>query len=159
MTISSFLELLLVVRRSGRGWIANCPAHADRRPSLSICEGEQGLLVKCWAGCDLKSICRALGITPRKLFYDDSHSTDWESVQRRQAERRIRQAQERMQRLRAGRQADTRREAERFLAKCRDLDISTWSLEELNQALNLVCDAWDTLRKEADFYESSARAS
>jgi hypothetical protein len=29
-------------RRSGKGWIAKCPAHNDREPSLSIPEGNDG---------------------------------------------------------------------------------------------------------------------
>ena len=49
-------------RRSGVGWIARCPAHADRKPSLSIRQGEGGKpLLKCFAGCSYKAIINALG--------------------------------------------------------------------------------------------------
>lgn len=49
-------------RRSGDGWLVCCPAHNDRNPSLSIADGEHGkLLVKCWAGCDARSVFAALG--------------------------------------------------------------------------------------------------
>jgi hypothetical protein len=49
-------------RRSGRGWIACCPAHEDRSPSLSICDAGEGniILVKCHAGCDQHSVIAAL---------------------------------------------------------------------------------------------------
>ncbi|MEI8153560.1 MAG: toprim domain-containing protein [Hyphomicrobiales bacterium] len=40
-------------RRGGRGWIARCPAHNDRSPSLSICDAGDGkVLVHCHAGCE-----------------------------------------------------------------------------------------------------------
>src|SRR5688572_20556184 len=37
----NILEKFSDVRRSGEGWIARCPAHDDRRPSLSIRQGEK----------------------------------------------------------------------------------------------------------------------
>jgi hypothetical protein len=65
------LPLLSGVRRSGRGWIARCPAHEDRSPSLSVREGDDGrLLLHCWAGCDAASIVGALGLDIRDLFPD-----------------------------------------------------------------------------------------
>jgi hypothetical protein len=57
-------------RRTGRGWVARCPAHTDKHPSLSIAEGERGLLVYCWAGCTVAEICRALGLDVADLFFD-----------------------------------------------------------------------------------------
>jgi len=59
----------LNARRSGRGWIAKCPAHDDHEPSLSISEGADGrALVKCHAGCTLDAVLSALGMTQRDLF-------------------------------------------------------------------------------------------
>ena len=53
------------------GWRACCPAHADRRPSLSISVGEQGqVLLKCFAGCSLERIVEAMGLTMTDLFPD-----------------------------------------------------------------------------------------
>lgn len=50
-------------RRNGHGWSARCPAHEDRRPSLSISEGDDGkALVKCHAGCTVNAVCDALGM-------------------------------------------------------------------------------------------------
>jgi hypothetical protein len=37
-----------------------CPGHADRTPSLSIRQGERGILVHCFAGCRNDDVLRAL---------------------------------------------------------------------------------------------------
>ena len=48
-------------RRSSDGWMARCPAHLDREPSLSIREAEDGrVLVRCHAGCDQRDVIVAL---------------------------------------------------------------------------------------------------
>jgi len=63
------LSLLKGVRKSTRGWIACCPAHQDRHPSLSIALGkEESVLLKCHAGCSFDAIVEALGLTPAALF-------------------------------------------------------------------------------------------
>lgn len=72
-SVTPTLDHILTVthaKSTGQGWIAHCPAHDDRTPSLQIREGERGLLLKCWAGCSLQSICDALGIEQRELFFD-----------------------------------------------------------------------------------------
>jgi hypothetical protein len=60
----------LQARRTGQDrWIARCPAHADRAPSLSIAEGRDGrILLHCFAGCSLPAILRAGGLTMQQLF-------------------------------------------------------------------------------------------
>lgn len=48
-------------RKSGGGFMACCPAHDDRTPSLSIDDGDEGrLLVRCMAGCDQGDVIEAL---------------------------------------------------------------------------------------------------
>lgn len=47
-----------------------CPAHDDKKASLTAREGDKGLLVKCHAGCDTASICARLGIPMASLFRD-----------------------------------------------------------------------------------------
>jgi putative DNA primase/helicase len=48
-------------RRAGRTWMARCPAHEDRSPSLSIATGKDGkVLVRCHAGCDQRDLIAAL---------------------------------------------------------------------------------------------------
>ena len=57
------------MRKVGSGWIANCSAHEDRSPSLSITEGEDGrLLLHCHAGCKVHDILAAVGLTVSDLF-------------------------------------------------------------------------------------------
>ena len=57
------------VKPAGDGWVARCPAHEDRRASLSIGRGDDGRwLLHCHAGCALDSILAALGLEPRDLF-------------------------------------------------------------------------------------------
>lgn len=57
------------VRQSGPGkWQAQCPAHDDRNPSLSIAAGEGGrALIHCHAGCHAKDVAGALGLTMKDL--------------------------------------------------------------------------------------------
>ena len=63
-------------RQSGVGWMARCPAHDDRYPSLSIRETDDGkVLVYCHAGCDQMSVIgelQALG-----LWGESSDSSGW----------------------------------------------------------------------------------
>ena len=47
-------------RKAGLGWIARCPAHDDREPSLSIREADCKVLVRCHAGCDQCNVIAAL---------------------------------------------------------------------------------------------------
>ena len=48
-------------RKAGGGWMARCPAHDDRTPSLSIRDADDGkVLVRCHAGCDQKRVIAAL---------------------------------------------------------------------------------------------------
>ena len=47
--------------RAGATWMARCPAHEDRSPSLSISVGKGGkVLVRCHAGCDQRDLIAAL---------------------------------------------------------------------------------------------------
>ena len=55
--IEMVLSRLPDAKRSGKGWVAQCPAHEDRNPSLSITEGDDGrALVNCHAGCTVEAV-------------------------------------------------------------------------------------------------------
>src|SRR4051794_36130728 len=54
------IVLGLQARRSGSTWMAKCPAHDDRVPSLSISEKDGKVLVKCFAGCEQRNVIEAL---------------------------------------------------------------------------------------------------
>ena len=60
----------LQARRTGPGrWMARCPSHDDRSPSLSITERNGTLLVHCFAGCrqaEVIAALRARGLWPER---------------------------------------------------------------------------------------------
>ncbi|MBI5197930.1 MAG: DNA primase [Nitrospirae bacterium] len=70
----SAVDLLLAkldgVRRTGPGrWIARCPAHDDRSPSLSIRELDDGrVLIHCFAECETVEVLGAVGLDVSNLF-------------------------------------------------------------------------------------------
>jgi putative DNA primase/helicase len=48
-------------KKVGASWLAPCPAHADREPSLALRDGEDGrALVRCHAGCEQGAVIAAL---------------------------------------------------------------------------------------------------
>jgi putative DNA primase/helicase len=57
-------------RQSGSGYMALCPAHDDRNPSLHLTTGRGGIiLVKCFAGCEQAEVIATLrdrGLWPEK---------------------------------------------------------------------------------------------
>jgi hypothetical protein len=62
------LSRLKAVRLSPNGWMARCPAHEDRNPSLSIREGDEKILLHCFAGCTIEAICAATRLKVSDLF-------------------------------------------------------------------------------------------
>jgi hypothetical protein len=70
MSADLLLSKLERVRRTGPGrWIARCPAHADRSPSMSVRELDDGrILIHDHAGCDVHSILAAVGLDVSALF-------------------------------------------------------------------------------------------
>jgi putative DNA primase/helicase len=50
MTANAIANALGDARREGRAWRCRCPVHGGR--SLLIRDGDHGLLVTCWGGCD-----------------------------------------------------------------------------------------------------------
>jgi putative DNA primase/helicase len=74
MNLEAILDRFEGVRRSGAGWVARCPAHDDRNPSLSINERDGKILLHCHAGCSQEAVLAALKIGPRELFLQSSNS-------------------------------------------------------------------------------------
>jgi putative DNA primase/helicase len=62
------LARLKNVSRSGEGWTARCPAHADNHSSLSIHHRSGRWLIYCHAGCRWRAIIEAIGIEAAELF-------------------------------------------------------------------------------------------
>jgi hypothetical protein len=65
------------VRQTGPNrWIAKCSAHADRSPSLTIREAEDGkVLIKCWAGCGAIDVLDSVGLNWAALFPEGGHTS------------------------------------------------------------------------------------
>lgn len=144
MTTAEFVSHLKNVRVRGANTIAECPAHPDQNPSLSICDGERGVLVKCWAGCSLQGICNALGLNPKDLFYG---ALDTDPQKRYEAAllRELKKQQREQAVAELGRLLDTCKRAEQFIAS-RPTNISDWSDDQLDRELNAVADALAVLQ-------------
>ena len=77
-----------VDRRSSAKWDGQCPAHDDSHPSLSITVADDGkVLIHCFAGCDVKEILKALGMTVRDLFPMSRSSGLWKPSRGAKVER------------------------------------------------------------------------
>lgn len=70
MSADALLSRLDKVRHTGAGKSqACCPAHTDKRASLSIRELEDGrTLVHCFAGCSVEEVLTAVDLTFDALF-------------------------------------------------------------------------------------------
>ncbi len=73
MRVEEILGRLDKVRRTGeRNWIACCPAHDDKSPSMSVCDDVTGkVLVHCFGGCSAREIVEAVGLNLADLFADE----------------------------------------------------------------------------------------
>jgi hypothetical protein len=70
MSAATLLDRLEKVRQTAPGrWIARCPAHEDRAPSLSIREVDDGrVLVHDFGGCEVGDVLAAVGLSLSDLF-------------------------------------------------------------------------------------------
>ena len=70
MSADTLLSRLSKVRKMGPDrWMACCPAHQDKTPSLSIRECADGrVLIHCWTGCSVESILESVGLDFDALF-------------------------------------------------------------------------------------------
>jgi len=67
------LNQLDQIKRTGDNkWMACCPAHDDKSPSLSIRLTDDRLLLHCFAGCPAEDVLSALGLTFGDLYDDAS---------------------------------------------------------------------------------------
>lgn len=60
------------VKQTGRGrWVACCPAHDDKNPSLAITETDDGkTLIHCFAGCSMYDVLFSVDLKVQDLFPD-----------------------------------------------------------------------------------------
>jgi hypothetical protein len=68
--VDNLLSHLDKVKRTGKAsWIACCPAHDDRGPSLSIRElDDERVLLHCFSGCSVHEVLNAVGLDMAELF-------------------------------------------------------------------------------------------
>jgi hypothetical protein len=63
------LSHLSGVKNTGNNkWLALCPAHDDRSPSLAIKQSDDRLLIRCFAGCGYLDVLAAVGLDASALF-------------------------------------------------------------------------------------------
>jgi len=69
MIAERFIARLEGVRSTGQDkWIARCPAHEDKTPSLAIREVDDRILIHCFAGCSPHEIVSVIGLELSDLF-------------------------------------------------------------------------------------------
>ena len=78
MKIESILNYFSAVQELGAGrFMALCPAHKDKTPSLSISQGNNGKTVlNCLAGCETKDVLGKVGLKMKDLFANDQPVKD-----------------------------------------------------------------------------------
>ena len=115
MTAVQLAEMLGARPAGRKRWIARCPAHDDRHPSLTITQGHSGVLLKDWShGCTPEQITAALGMRVADLFDAPMTQATRCEVELRRATQAIENERKRRRRvaLMAGFRACTRRMAE-----------------------------------------------
>ena len=56
-------------------WVALCPAHDDKTPSLSIRQLEDSrILINCWSGCGAIDVLESIDMNYQHLMPDDAIS-------------------------------------------------------------------------------------
>jgi len=90
--MSDYLQLLerfdKLKQTAPDGWIACCPAHEDKGPSLSVKDTGDRLLLHCFAGCTFRDIADAIGARPSQFFaggydrreFDKKHRVPWRDI-------------------------------------------------------------------------------
>ncbi len=69
MSLEEVRARLEGLKSAAGGWIAKCPAHEDRKASLTLASGDDGrALLCCQAGCKTEDVVAAVGLTMADLF-------------------------------------------------------------------------------------------
>jgi primase 1 len=76
LTVEEILPRLEGVKGGNGQYSARCPAHDDKRASLSVSTGEDGrILLHCHAGCTVPEILDAVGLKESDLFQKEARGT------------------------------------------------------------------------------------
>jgi len=134
------LDRLDGVRRAGRDWIALCPAHDDRSPSLAIASGDADVvLLHCFAGCAASDVMHSIGLTLADLFPRPRGVGGSQNRKRISAEARFRAAISTVLR-----EATIIEVAASDLAK--PTSLSEEDRQRLIEAVERIHQAWEVLR-------------
>jgi len=70
MSIDNIISRLRKSKRTGdQTWIACCPAHEDKNPSMTLRElPDHRVLMHCFTGCSVEDILGAIGVSFDELF-------------------------------------------------------------------------------------------
>ena len=60
MTAAMIAAALGGAHRSGGWWPCRCPVHQSRSSTLALRDGDRGIVIKCWAGCDPRNVLAEL---------------------------------------------------------------------------------------------------
>jgi len=73
MSIETFLNRLHKVRPKGKGkWLALCPCHNEKTPSLAISDDNGTVLMHCFGcGANAVEVAERIGVDLSELFPDD----------------------------------------------------------------------------------------
>ena len=81
--LDNILSRLNKVKGRNGNWVACCPAHEDRSPSMTIRETPDGkILMHCFSGCSIGEIAGAIGVDLSDLF-PPTNDYDYNKPQRR----------------------------------------------------------------------------
>jgi hypothetical protein len=88
--LDAILSRLDGVKKTSSGYIARCPAHNDKGPSLSLKENERGnVILHCFAGCSHVDVVESIGLkesdlfaesrlTPNQIYYTNAQKEELE---------------------------------------------------------------------------------
>ena len=145
MTIDALMNRIDGVRETGNGkYVARCPAHDDRTPSLAIRECDDGrVLIHCFAGCDAEDVVSVIGLTFADLMPASATDCRYEGSQRRRSRLRI-SANDAL--VAMGHNALIVAIIGSDIIEHRDLDEATWALlakavERIGAARDACCPA------------------
>lgn len=71
MNVNLLLDRLDKAKSSGNNrWVACCPAHDDKSPSLQISQVGDRILIHCFAGCGANEVLNSVGLDFDVLYPD-----------------------------------------------------------------------------------------
>ena len=151
MMFVELLERLDGVHPRGTGrWMARCPAHPDKNPSLSVREGDRGLLLHCFSGCTIEKICESLNLRVPDLFNNAPQPRG-----ARPTPKPVRQDRKALALQFELAAVDRRLRAARIIEAVNGLDLPTLDDGELDRALNHVAQAHADVER-AELFEHVA---